>query len=603
MRVSWKRILSGLFLLSLCFGMLPVISPEVSATGNIVIDGVDIGYADGSFFTKNGESCKDNNNYTADGVAKASCHGRKGYSCSVSTDPSCNCMRYWPTGIQETCQIDLRGTQCYGFARYCQWKVYGTYDANSPAMFADLTGAMTESQCTAENLKQKLLGCAPATHLRSQSHKKGEHSISIIDTGDSGVVYVDCNTDGGCVVRCFSVSWEELAEFMRGYGGISFAYSYIGAQPAPACDCDETYAGTYICTTEKDPLSIRGGHGVNFSRVGTIPSGATVTVTKASGTGTNDWAHVTYNGVSGYASMEYLQKEQPADPAPSDPITVHLSEETAALVMGEKEFCRILAWATGEYSGNWVLDWHVDNEIIGCSWGQWESNKVPLTVTAKTRGEAQLTVSVKDKDSGDILHSKTVAVKVDALEYNVSYNPNGGTDAPDPQIKYHGTMLQLSAEKPKRAGYSFAGWSPDPDADEPAYLPGGEYELEESVELYALWLPGCEDDTHDWKPATCEAAKICSLCGKTEGEIGDHAYENGACKFCGEKEYVGLPGDANGDERLDYQDALLVLRFSIGLEELSEQAQELCNVDGKPGLNYQDALKILRTSIGLDTLD
>ena len=66
---------------------------------------------------------------------------------------------------------------------------------------------------------------------------------------------------------------------------------------------------------------------------------------------------------------------------------------------------------------------------------------------------------------------------------------------------------------------------------------------------------------------------------------------------------MGLPGDANGDERLDYQDALLVLRFSIGLEELSEQAQELCNVDGKPGLNYQDALKILRASIGLDTLD
>jgi hypothetical protein len=603
MRIDWKRILSGLCILCICFGMLPAFSAEVSAADNIVIAGVDIGYADGSFFTKNGKTCKDNNNYNINGVAKASCHGRAGYSCANSTDPSCNCMRYWPTGVKETCQIDLRGTQCYGFARYCQWKVYGTYDGNSPAAFTDLTGVITESQCTGENLKQKLLGCAPATHLRSRSSKRGEHSVSIISTSDSGVIYVDCNTDGGCVVRRFSVSWEELAKFMQSYGGVAYAYSYSGNQPAPDCGCDETDSGTYICMTTKDPLSIRSGHGVNYARVGSIPPGAAVTVTKASGTGKDDWAHVTYNGVSGYASMEYLQPEASVD-VTDEPITVHLSEETLSLVMGEreKEASTLQAWATGSYSGEWVLNWQSDSEIIGCSWGEWDNGKVPLTVTAKARGEARLTVSVKSKEGGAILDSKTVTVRVDALEYTVSYDANGGTGGPDSQTKYHGTLLRLSAETPKRAGYSFLGWSPYRDADEPAYMPGEEYDLDESVELYAVWLPGCEADAHIWEDATCEAAKTCSLCGKAEGEPGDHIYEKGVCIFCGVEEYLGLRGDANGDERLNYNDALLVLRFSVGLENMREEAQALCDVDGKPGLSYQDALKILRASIGLETL-
>ena len=58
-------------------------------------------------------------------------------------------------------------------------------------------------------------------------------------------------------------------------------------------------------------------------------------------------------------------------------------------------------------------------------------------------------------------------------------------------------------------------------------------------------------------------------------------------------------GDANGDGKINYQDALLVLRHSIALEKLSSSVVELCDVDGSGHLNYQDALLILRKSIGL----
>lgn len=83
--------------------------------------------------------------------------------------------------------------------------------------------------------------------------------------------------------------------------------SYEGITPE-ACDCTEDHAGTYICTTTSSDLLIRGGHGTSYSVVGYIPAGAEVTVTKASGDGEDDWAHVVYNGVSGYSSMKYLAR-------------------------------------------------------------------------------------------------------------------------------------------------------------------------------------------------------------------------------------------------------------------------------------------------------
>ncbi len=76
----------------------------------------------------------------------------------------------------------------------------------------------------------------------------------------------------------------------------------------PTCSCDESFAGTYQCITVTDSLNMRAGHGTQYSVVGSIPPGATVTITKAQGIGDEDWAHVEYNGVKGYCSMKYLKR-------------------------------------------------------------------------------------------------------------------------------------------------------------------------------------------------------------------------------------------------------------------------------------------------------
>ncbi len=82
-----------------------------------------------------------------------------------------------------------------------------------------------------------------------------------------------------------------------------------------SCGCSTEYAGTYTCATGGYTLTIRSGHGTSYGAIGSIPDGATVTVTKASGSDSGDWAHVSYNGITGYASMAYLQKleEEPGN--------------------------------------------------------------------------------------------------------------------------------------------------------------------------------------------------------------------------------------------------------------------------------------------------
>ncbi len=69
----------------------------------------------------------------------------------------------------------------------------------------------------------------------------------------------------------------------------------------------------------------------------------------------------------------------------------------------------------------------------------------------------------------------------------VTYNANGGSEAPGSQVKQKGVALTLSAQKPVRAGYTFLGWSADRKATAPSYNVGGEYTIDQDITLYAVW--------------------------------------------------------------------------------------------------------------------
>lgn len=73
---------------------------------------------------------------------------------------------------------------------------------------------------------------------------------------------------------------------------------------SPSCDCTADCAGTYTTQNVVTYLNIRAGHSADTSALGQIPAGSQFTVTKGNG----KWAHVEYNGISGYVSMDFITK-------------------------------------------------------------------------------------------------------------------------------------------------------------------------------------------------------------------------------------------------------------------------------------------------------
>ena len=76
---------------------------------------------------------------------------------------------------------------------------------------------------------------------------------------------------------------------------------------------------------------------------------------------------------------------------------------------------------------------------------------------------------------------------VTSATYTVTYDANGGTNAPKAQTKSHDKTLTLSTEEPVRYEYEFQGWATSKTATSAAYQPGDAYTANKAVTLYAVW--------------------------------------------------------------------------------------------------------------------
>lgn len=72
--------------------------------------------------------------------------------------------------------------------------------------------------------------------------------------------------------------------------------------------------------------------------------------------------------------------------------------------------------------------------------------------------------------------------------YTVSFNANGGSDAPGNQTKWYNETLTLPSTKPTRSGYAFLGWATS-SSGSVAYSAGGSYTSNSGATLYAIWKP------------------------------------------------------------------------------------------------------------------
>lgn len=71
--------------------------------------------------------------------------------------------------------------------------------------------------------------------------------------------------------------------------------------------------------------------------------------------------------------------------------------------------------------------------------------------------------------------------------YNITYNANGGSNAPSKQTKVHGETLTLSNSAPTGTNRTFLGWATNPNATSATYSKGASFTTNADTTLYAVW--------------------------------------------------------------------------------------------------------------------
>jgi len=245
-------------------------------------------YPVNSFFTKNGKSC--------------TCHN-KGICVAAKSSSGCNCIRLYPT--EKDYEVDLLSSQCMGFARLCQWILYHSIDYNNPDYKNAFGGNLESGKWSASKLKTYIQEVGAGGHLRTGSG----HSLFVINVNTTGFITYEANKSvwgGMCQVYTRTWTWES---FYKKYGAYDLIqYKIPSKVSVGGGDSSDPYpTGSYIITAESG-LRLRNTYGTaNSETLAIIPFGSILEVTEVkdiSGNG-DYWGKTTYDGMSGWISLEY----------------------------------------------------------------------------------------------------------------------------------------------------------------------------------------------------------------------------------------------------------------------------------------------------------
>ncbi len=107
--------------------------------------------------------------------------------------------------------------------------------------------------------------------------------------------------------------------------------------------------------------------------------------------------------------------------------------------------------------------------------------------------------SAVDYAPGDI-YAENISVTLYAIwkpcTYEITFDANGGENAPAGIVKSHYISVILPAAIPTKTGFGFAGWAESPSGTV-KYLPGSEYSANGNATLYAVWTEDKYDITFD----------------------------------------------------------------------------------------------------------
>ena len=108
----------------------------------------------------------------------------------------------------------------------------------------------------------------------------------------------------------------------------------------------------------------------------------------------------------------------------------------------------------------------------------------------RTRATQTVTVKVTVTNSSGYANGTSTVSRTFTISplasHTVSYDANGGSNAPSAQTKWYGSILTLSTQVPTRTNHTFQGWATS-STGAVAYQPGGQYGNDANVTLYAIW--------------------------------------------------------------------------------------------------------------------
>lgn len=98
--------------------------------------------------------------------------------------------------------------------------------------------------------------------------------------------------------------------------------------------------------------------------------------------------------------------------------------------------------------------------------------------------------NLQEAHAGTVSENINLYASTTPIDYTITYNANGGENAPSSQVKTYDETLTLTSDTPIKTGYIFKGWSKDATSQSVEYLPNQEYNDEgqyADVTLYAKY--------------------------------------------------------------------------------------------------------------------
>lgn len=194
---------------------------------------------------------------------------------------------------------------CFWYAGYISNIIYGkdgAGDSNSANIICR-NGGLTSSSLKSFITKYLQAG----EHIRMVSSSNSSHSVSYISYDANGFYYLDYlgykNENAGLRY----ITYDKFVSVVNSYSYKVYVYNANTAEnnsstPTPS----QSVTDHYKLTSPDGYQTIRKEASTNSANLGSINAGNIVCVTKYSSD--NKWGYLTYNGVSGWIRLYYVEK-------------------------------------------------------------------------------------------------------------------------------------------------------------------------------------------------------------------------------------------------------------------------------------------------------